>query len=57
MGLPYMPISWGGARGVNGAAYMAVPWSVWDTKIYEAYWPPQNGPKHSKAINLTSLTS
>ena len=23
MGLPYMPISWGGARGINGAAYMA----------------------------------
>ena len=21
----YIPISWGGARGVNGAAYMAVP--------------------------------
>ena len=21
MGLPYMPISWGGARGVNGAIY------------------------------------
>ena len=30
MGLPYLPISWDGARGVNGAAYMAVPWSVWD---------------------------
>ena len=25
MGLAYLPISWGGARGVNGAAYMAVP--------------------------------
>ena len=25
-----LPISWGGARGVNGAAYMAVPWNVWD---------------------------
>ena len=23
--MPYMPISWGGARGVIGAAYMAVP--------------------------------
>ena len=30
MGLPYMPITWGGARGVNVAAYMAVPCSVWD---------------------------
>ena len=28
MRLPYMPISWGGARGVNGAAYMAVAWVV-----------------------------
>ena len=26
----YMPISWGGARGVNAAAYIPVPWSVWD---------------------------
>ena len=25
-----MPISWGGARGVNvGIYYMAVPWRVW----------------------------
>ena len=29
MGPPYLPISWGGARGVNVYAYMAVPWSVW----------------------------
>ena len=28
MGLPYMPISWGGKLGVNGAVYMAVPWVV-----------------------------
>ena len=25
LGLPHMPMSWGGGRGVNGAAYMAVP--------------------------------
>ena len=30
MGLVDLPTHWGGARGVNGAAYMAVPWSVWD---------------------------
>ena len=24
MGLLYLPISWGGARGVNGAAYMII---------------------------------
>ena len=28
--MPYMPISWGGARGVNGAAYMTDIGRVWD---------------------------
>ena len=28
MGLPYMPISWGGLGGLSGAAYIPVPWSV-----------------------------
>ena len=26
--MEYMPISWGGARGFNGAAYIPVPWSA-----------------------------
>ena len=27
--MEYMPISWGGARGFNGAAYIPVPWVVY----------------------------
>ena len=30
MGLPYMPISWGGLGGQWGGSPMAVPWSVWE---------------------------
>ena len=34
-----LPISWGGARGVNGAAYMAVPWSVWEfLQLWDQVW-------------------
>ena len=44
IGLPYMPTNWGGAMGVNGAAYVAILWSVWDLDTH------LNHPKHPNTI-------